>query len=338
MESLKTFAKAHWRGIASLAVAALVIFVLPHFAAVGVLMGVGFVGTSNIPSTLKPVLNKVWGDQVKGTLDWMTLGFNVENSSDAYEDDQEFAHTGLMPAKAQGAMLALDTIQQGYSKRYLHVTYGLRMVVSEEALADCKYDEAIAGAKSIGRSAKLTQEFETASIFVNSFSSSYVGGDGVALCSASHPLPKGGTASNTLATPMSLSETAVETMWAAMSKLPGSNGIVQSGYDLKKIIIPKELHFRANRILRSEQQNDTNNNAINVLKDMKITIGEDRYFTSTTNWWGKSDLDTGLRFFWRQKPMSRQHNDEDNYTCTFTGLERFSCGWTDWRDVYGSSI
>jgi hypothetical protein len=296
------------------------------------------VTNSNIPSTLKPTLDKVWGDQVKGKLDWEECGFKTSNSTDAYEDDQEFAHTGLMPAKAQGSMLALDTIQQGFSKRYLHVTYGLRLVVSEEALDDCKYEDAIAGTKSIGRSAKLTQEYEAASVFINSFSSTYVGGDAVSLCNAAHPLPKGGTASNMLATAMSLSETAIETMWANMQVIPGSNGIVQSGYDPKTLVVPKPLWFRANRILKSTQQNDTNNNAINVLKGMGIAIGSNRYFTSNTNFWLVSDLDAGLRFIWRKKPMFRQHNTEDNYTATFSGIERFSVGWTDWRDVYGSNI
>jgi len=293
---------------------------------------------SNIPSTLKPTLNKVWGDQVKGKCDWESCGYKVSNSTDAYEDDQEFAHTGLMPAKAQGAMMAVDSIQQGFPKRYTHITYALRLIVSEEAIDDCKYDEAIAGAKSIGRSAKLTQEYQGAGVFINAFSSTFVGGDGVALCSASHPLPKGGTASNTLATPLSLSETAVETVWATMSKLPGSNGIVQAGYDLRKIVVPKELYMRAARILKSELQNDTANNAKNILKGMGIEIADNRYFTSATNWWAVSDLEAGLRWIWRKKPFSRTHNNEDNYTATFAGIERFSNGWSDWRDVYGSSI
>src|SRR6185312_17432387 len=94
-----------------------------------------------------------------------------------------------------------------------------------------------------------------------------------------------GTASNQLATAMSLSETAIETMWANMQLIPGSNGIVQSGYDPKTLVVPKPLWFRANRILKSEQQNDTANNAVNVLKGMGIAIGSNRYFTSNTNFW-----------------------------------------------------
>lgn len=301
-------------------------------------MAANIVTTSNVPSTLKPTLNKTFGDQTIKNPDWKMCGFKISSSSDAYEDDQEFAHTGLMPAKTQGALIAIDTIQQGYAKRYTHVTYALRMIVSEEAISDCKYDEAIAGAKSIGRSAILTQEYECASVFINAFSTSYVGGDALSLCNTAHPLPKGGTASNQLATAMSLSETAVETMRAAMRKQPGSNGFVQAGYEIGKLVIPVELEARAYRILKSEKQNDTNNNALNFLKTQGYGVGVNRYFTSTTNWWGVSDLDTGLRYFKRMAPTFRETNSEDNYSVAYQGIQRFSVGWTDWRDVYGSNI
>lgn len=300
-------------------------------------MAANIVTTSNVPATLKPTLDKVWGDT---TIEEYSkqCGFKESNSSDAYEDDQEFAHTGIMPPKAQGALIASDTIQQGYAKRYLHVTYALRMIVSEEAIDDCKYEEAIGGTKSIKRSGMLTHELEHASVFINAFSSSFVGGDAVALCSTAHPLPKGGTAQNMFTNAMSLSETAVETMSANMRQIPGSNGYIQGGYMLKRLVVPVQLWFRANRILKSEQQNDTNNNAINVLKGMGIAIGQNAYFTSTTNWWGVSDVEAGLRSITRKKLTFRQTNSDDNYTCAFQGIQRFSVGWSDWRDVYGSNI
>ncbi len=301
-------------------------------------MAANIVTTSNIPSTLKPTLNKTFGDTQITKPAWKECNFKESNSSDAYEDDQEFAHTGLMPPKAQGALIAIDTIQQGFAKRYTHVTYALRMIVSEEAIADCKYEEAIAGSESIGRSAILSQEFEAASVFINSFSSSFVGADALSICNTAHLLPKGGTFSNQLATAMSLSETAVETMRAAMRKVPGSNGFIQAGYKLVKLVIPTELEYRAIRILKSEQQNDTNNNAINALKSFGITYGCNPYFTSTTNWWGTSDLKAGLRFFTRMKPTFRETNSEDTYSVAFQGIQRFSVGISDVRDIFGSNI
>lgn len=297
-----------------------------------------FVGLTVVSKALKNTLDKVWGDQPMNNLDWMNCNFKTSNTTDAYVDDQEYAHSGLAPRVAEGALIPLDAVTQGYSTRYWMIKSGLRIVVSEEALEDCKYEDAIAATKSVNRSLRLNQEYEAANIFINAFSSSFVGGDAVALCSTAHPLPRGGTASNMFSTAMSLSETAVEQMWVNMSQVPGSNGYVQAGYELKKLVVPKSLEPRANRILKSPLQNDTANHAMNFPGTLGVGIGSNRYFTSTTNWWGTSDLDNGIRFIWRKKPLLRDHNVEDMYTKSFVGIQRFAVGWSDWRDVYGSNI
>lgn len=292
---------------------------------------------SNIRRALKLTLDTVWGDEMKGPLKWEQCGYRVSSTTDNYIDDQEYAGTGTMPVKAQGAMMAIDSIQEGYSKRYNMDTFALRMVVSEEALADCKYDKAIDGARHIAASAKWTQEYEGANTFIRAFSSTYVGSDSVSLCSTAHLLPKGGTFSNMFSTALSLSETAIEQMKINLAKLPSSNGLLR-GYALKKIVVPEDLWFRACRILKSEQQNDTANNAINVLKGMGIEIVSNPFFTSATNWWGISDAANGLRWIWREKPKFREHNTEDTLTATYSGYQRFAYGWTDARGVYGSNI
>lgn len=292
---------------------------------------------SNVRRALKETLDTVWGDKVKGPMVWEQCGYRVTTTTDNYVDDQEYAGTGTMPIKQQGEMMAVDSIQEGYSKRYNMNTFALRLIVSEEALADCKYDEAINGAGRMANSAKQTQEYEAANTFVRAFSSTYVGSDSVALCSTAHLLPKGGTFSNTFSTPMSLSETGIEQMRTNLRKMPGSNGLLQP-LELKKIVVPEDLWFRANRILKSEQQNDTANNAKNILKGMGIEIVANPYFTSTTNWWGISNAENGLRWIWREKPKFREHNNEDALTATYSGYMRFDYGWTDARGVYGSNI
>ena len=292
---------------------------------------------SNVTKSLEATLDTVWGDEMKGSLVWESCGFKVGSTKKAWVDDQEYAGLGAMPEKEQGATMAIDSIQEGYSKRYVMRTFALRMVVSEEALADCQYEKAIDGAGNTARAAKWTQEYEAANVFIRAFTAAYPGADGLELCSTAHLLPKGGTYSNEFSTPMSLSETAVETMSVNLSKMPGSNGIPR-GYALKKLVIPEDLKFRAARILKSEQQNDTANNAVNVLKGMGIEIATNKYLTSTTNWFGVTDAQTGLRFIWRERPKFGKHNTEDNLTATFRGYQRFDVGWSDPRGVYGSAI
>lgn len=293
--------------------------------------------TSSIDASLKETLDVVWGDEMKKPVIWPTMGFKVTSTTDKYIDDQEYAGIGLAQLTPEGGNIPLDNIEQGFATRYTMVKFSIGFVVSEEAKADCKYDKAIDDAGNLARSMKWTQEYLAVSIFNNAANTAYVGGDGVALASASHTLAKGGTYSNTLATPMSFSETAVETMRTNMRKLPSSNGLIR-GYNMKKVVVPEELWFDANRVLKSEQQNDTANNAVNVLKGMGIEIVSNPFLSSTTAWWGISDADNGLRWIWRLKPTTRSHNVEDNYTVRYNAMMRCAPGWTDPRGVYMSNI
>lgn len=295
--------------------------------------------TQTIRTSLKPTLDSIVTDELKESLEWEDCGFAVSSTTDAYIDDQELAGTGPAQPKAEGATMAVDSVQEGFSKRYNMTAFGQRMIFSEEAIRDRKYEKFTDATGNLMRALKLTQELEAASVFINSFSSSYPGGDLVALCSASHPLVKGAsTYSNTMDTNLSFSETGVETMSIKMRKLPGPNGYVTNGYRLVKLVLPEEYRFEAKRILKSERQNDTNNNAINALKDEKITFATNVYFTSASNWWGISSAKKGLRFVWRDKPEFRDENTNSNYTIEYSSYERFAVGWTDPRGVFGSSI
>lgn len=294
--------------------------------------------TENIKASLKETLDITWGDEMKGELQWEQCGFKVTSKQDAYIDDQEYAGTGFAPQKQENAQIAVDEVVEGYSKRYTMRTFALRMVVSEETILFKKYDKAVDGAGNIARSLKLTQEAEGAAVFINSFSSTYVGADGVSLCSTAHKLAKGGTYSNMFSTALSLSETAVEQMWVNMRKLPSSNGIQQGGVKLSKLVVPSDLRWRAMKILKSDQQNDTANNAINALKSANVTSVDNFYFTSTSNWWGTADVKAGLRWIWAKRPDFREENQRSNFSLEYSGVEIFDCGWTDPRGVYGSNI
>lgn|SRR5678815_1191884 len=293
--------------------------------------------TSTIAPFLKPTLDKVWGTKIKGKLDWEDSGFDASNTQDSYVDDQERAGTGPMRVKVQNELAEIDAFASGYPTRYWMVAYAQRIIVSKEAIADCKYEEAVNGTRDLANAAKLTQEYTAAGVWINAYTSGYTGGDGVVLGSASHKLVKGGVYSNMLSTFMSLSETAIETMWINASQMPDSNGYLVNGYTLEKMIVPAALEFRCMRILKSANQNDTANNAINALKSKNIGMGVNRYFTSSTQYGAKTNAENGLRFIWREKPSFDDESDAQRRSKTFVGYERFAVGWSDPRGVYLSN-
>lgn len=293
--------------------------------------------TAILQPFLKPTLDTVWGTNIKGKLDHEESGFEYSNTQDAYIDDQERASTGPMRVKVQNELAEIDAFAVGYPTRYYMIAYAQRIVVSKEAIADCKYDEAVNGTADLAQAAKLTQEYTAAGVWINAYTAGYVGGDGVVLGSASHKLVKGGTYSNMLNTYQSLSETAIETMCINASQMPDSNGWIVNGYDIKKMVVPKALEFRLMRILKSANQNDTANNAINALKSKNIGMGVNRYFTSSTQYGAVTDAKAGLRFIWREKPSFDDESDAQRRSKTFVGYERFAVGWTNPRGVFLSN-
>lgn len=293
--------------------------------------------TAAFPALLKKTLKDTFGTSYgKEALYWPKM-FDKHTTTEAYDDDQEVAGLGLMPLRTEGAVMAVDAPVQGYATRYTQQFYGLRMLISEQQQFFNQYKKALRDSELLGASARLTQEYEHANVFIRAFNTSFPGGDTLPLCSTSHKLPKGGTFSNSFSTALSLSEVAVEQMSVNLDKLVGSNGL-RHGYQLKALIIPSDLQYRAARILRSDLQNDTNNNAVNVLKGQGITIAKNPFFTSATNWWGRSNCEYGTQSIWSREPTFRQTSVDNAEMTEFTASMWFALGWTDPRQIYGSNI
>jgi len=293
--------------------------------------------TLQVPEFLYPTINKIFGTNMKERLEWEDSGYQVSTSDKAYIDDRERASTGPARVKNEGELAELDSGSVGFGKRYTMTAYGLRITVSEEMIRFCQYDEVVDGAKDCTQSLKLNQEYTAADPFIKAYTSGYNGGDGVTFASASHPLVNGGTFTNQLSVFMSLSETAVETMCTNARRMPDSNGYQVNGFKIQKLVVPPELEFDVMRILKSANQNDTANNAINALKSKNIDFHVNTYLTATDEWMGITNAKVGLRFIWAVKPELRDDNDQIRYTKTFSGYQNYDCGWTDPRGVFFSN-
>ncbi len=294
--------------------------------------------TANISQSLKETLLFAFRTSLEGPTVWSKCGFKEMTSKDAFEDMTEYAGLGLAPVKAQLAQMSVDVVQQGYTTRFNQVAYAIMMPVSEEALRMKKYNEAIDGAASIAESMKQTQEFIGSDIFGNAFDgTNFAVADSKAMCATDHPLIKGGTYSNTLATAMSLSETALETVFTQCRKMPGSNGL-PVGVRPMKLVLPAELEWEAKRILKSDLQNDTANNAINSMKGEGLEYVINRYLPSTSNWFTVTNAKRGLMCIWNMKPDFREYNTEANRAKVYDGYQMFAMGIVDPRAVIGSNI
>jgi hypothetical protein len=185
---------------------------------------------------------------------------------------------------------------------------------------------------------RQTEEIVAANVYNQAFNSSFTGGDGVSMISASHPTISGNQ-SNQLTTSADISETAIEDLGIQIMQATDYRGN-KIALIPQCLAIPPALYFDANRILQSVLQNDTSNNAVNVIKASGMFpkgIKVNHYFLSQTAWFIRTNAPYGLRFLWRDKPTFDTDNEFDTKNAKAAQYMRFSCGWTDWRQIWGTA-
>lgn len=297
------------------------------------------ISTGNHPKALWPGIKEWWGrSYTEHPEEWVDL-FEKETSDKAYEEDVEISGFGLAPIKNQGSAINYDTEQQGAVTRYTHVAYALGYIVTFEELRDDLYEVVSKRrAKQLAFSMRQTKENVGANVYNRAFSSSFTGGDGVSLINSSHPTTTGGNQSNVLTTAADLSEAAIEDLCIQIMQAKNGRGLLISLMP-QSLHIPVQLFYEANRILKSVLQNDSSNNAINVLKATNAFpkgIKPNHYFTSATAWFIRTNAPTGMKMYERDAIMFDQDNDFDTKNAKAACYERYSMGWSDFRGLFGT--
>ena len=265
--------------------------------------------------------------------------FDVVTSDKAYEEDVEITGFGLAPVKSEGGGITYDTEQQGTIQRYTHVAYALGYIVTYEELRDDLYEiVSKRRAQAIAFSMRQTTENICSNVYNRAFNSTYTFGDGQSLISASHPT-MAGNQSNLLTTAADLSEVAIEDLVIQIMGTTNSRNLQVSN-------MPQSLHiaranwFEANRILNSVLQNDTANNAINVLRangTFPKGIKMNHYFASSTAWFIRTNIPHGMTYFERERMTFDTDNDFDTKNARAAAYMRFSAASTDFRGIYGTA-
>jgi hypothetical protein len=115
--------------------------------------------------------------------------YETETSERSFEEETKLSGFSAAPVKNEGTAIAYDNAQEAWTARYNHETIALGFSLTEEAIEDNLYDSLSARyTKALARAMAYTKQVKAAAVINNGFSSSYPGGDGVALFSVSHPL------------------------------------------------------------------------------------------------------------------------------------------------------
>lgn len=303
-------------------------------------MPAGIITTGNHPKALWPGVHAFWGQIYNEHKEEYTDLFEVLTSDRAYEEDVQITGFGPAPVKPQGQPLSYDSEIQGVITRYQHVAYALGYIVTYEEIQDNLYEKiAMRRAKANAFSMRQTIETIAAGFYNRAFNSAYPLADGQPLISTAHPYALGGTGSNALSPAADLSEAALEDINIQLMGFVSDRGLKISVMP-RSLHVPKEEFYNANRILKSVLQNDTSNNAINVLMATNAFpegIKMNHYFTAPHAWFVRTNVSDGLTFYWRERPSFDKDNEFDTKNAKAAAYMRFSQGCTDWRAIIGSN-
>ena len=298
----------------------------------------GVINTASHPKALWPGVKAWWGQVYNEHKEEYTDLFDKDSSSQNYEEDVQLTGFGLAPRKSEGAGVSYDSETQGFVTRYTHVAYALGYIVTKEELDDNLYEKVSKKrAGALAMSFRQTKENVAANVYNRAFNATYLGGDGVALCSTAHPNASGGTYANTPATPADLSEAALEDAVIALMGYQNDRGLLINVMP-QSLHIARQEHFNANRILKSVYQSGTANNDINVLMATNAFPGGiklNHYFTSPHAWFIRTNVQDGMKYYERVGVSFDQDNDFDTMNVKAKGYERYSFGWTDPKAIYG---
>ena len=296
------------------------------------------ISRAQLVKELEPGLNALFGLEYDRYENEHAEIFTTESSDRAFEEEVMVAGFAGAPTKTEGAAVVFDDAKESFTARYTHETIALAFAITDEAIEDNLYDRLAARyTRALARSMANTKQVKAAAVLNDAFDTAN-GGDGVALCANNHPLVSGGTFANELATSADLNETSLEQSLIDISAFVDERGL-RIATQGRKMIIPKELQFTAERILKSPLRVGTADNDINAINNMGMVpegYRVNHFLLDTDAFFILTAAPNGLKRFERATLRTAMEGDFDTGNMRFKARERYSFGFSDPRGIFGS--
>jgi len=297
------------------------------------------ISRSQLVKELEPGLNALFGLEYKRYENQHAEIYATETSDRAFEEEVMLAGFASAPTKQEGAGVVFDQAQETFTARYNHETIALAFSITEEAIEDNLYDRLAARyTRALARSMANTKQVKAANVLNNAQNTAFTGGDGKTLINSAHPLATGGTFSNVLSTAADLNETSLEQSLIDIQAFVDERGLKIAAQGVK-MIIPKELQFTAERLMKSPQRTATADNDINAIASMGMIpqgYRVNNFLTDTDAFFLMTDVPNGMKMFVRSPIKTAMEGDFDTGNVRFKARERYSFGFSDPRAIFGN--
>ena len=287
---------------------------------------------------LEPGLNALFGLEYDRYENQHTEIFDEESSDRAFEEEVMLGGFGNAEVKPEGSGVVYEAAQETFTARYTHETIALAFSLTEEAVEDNLYDKiSTRYTKALARSMANTKQIKAANVLNRAFNSSFLGGDDKELCATDHPTLSGDQ-KNELSTAADLNETSLEQMLIDIAGMKDERGM-KIALQGVKMIIPVNLQFTAERLMKSAGRVGTADNDLNAIRNMGMVpqgYVVNNFLTDTDAFFLKTDAPNGLKMFTRSPIRTAMEGDFDTGNVRYKARERYSFGFSDWRGIFGS--
>ena len=250
-------------------------------------------------STMLPVLEELFRTELAMHPSKRERLFAIKSTTRDIYQTSEMHDMPLFEEVNENQDYSFTRPKQGSSKTMVIKKYGLGFSISDECVSDGKFDMISEMTRKLARSGMESQAVAAMAMFNNGFSTQTTA-DGVALFSASHTLPGGGTFRNTPSTTADLSVTSLDTALADFEQIfVGDTGII---YNLvpKILLVHSNSKRYAGELVGSSLKPDSADNNKNSFLEDGLTVVSDPHLVDTDAWFLlASPEETGLRIIKR---------------------------------------
>ena len=107
----------------------------------------------------------------------------------------------------------------------------------------------------------------------------------------------------------------------------------------RKLIIPVQLQFVAERLMKSNLRTATSDNDINAIGSMGMLpegYVVNNFLTDTDAFFIMTDAPNGMKMFQRAPITTKMEGDFETGNVKYKARERYSFGFSDFRGIFGS--
>ena len=297
------------------------------------------ISRSQLVKELEPGLNALFGLEYKRYENQHAEIYVTETSDRAFEEEVMLSGFANASVKPEGSGVVFDNAQETYTARYTMETVALAFAITEEAIEDNLYDRlASRYTKALARSMANTKQIKSVDPLIQGLptTNNFDSGDGVSLFNTAHPTIAG-TVSNTLAVQADLNETSLEQSLIDIAALTDERGLKIAARGVK-MIVPSELQFTAERLMKSQGRTSTADNDINAIASMGMVpqgYRVNNFLTDTDAFYIITDVPNGMKYFERTPIRTAMEGDFDTGNVRYKARERYRFGVSDYRGIFG---